>query len=158
MQFGITQAECNHSIHELHVNAQILVRVWIQLAKSGMAKAIQAVSFVPPLYVVIICILYFTRFYHFLLFFSNLLPSFSFYPLLPSYDYFLCQYSFFTTPFLTFPPFHLRAQLLNKYSWSWWHICGFRNMGHSRTRKVCLYGTTILPPGSGCNCCLWHHR
>jgi len=62
------------------------------------------------------CILYFTRFYHFLLFFSNLLPSFSFHPLLSSYDYFLCQYSFFTTPFLTFPPFHLRAQLLNKYS------------------------------------------
>jgi len=42
--------------------------------------------------------------------------------------------------------------------WSWWHTPGFRNLGHSRRRKVCLYGTNILPPGSCCSCCLWHHK
>ena len=39
----------------------------------------------------------------FLILFSNLLLIFSFHPSLSSYDYFLCQYSFFTTPFSPFP-------------------------------------------------------
>ena len=58
-------------------------------------------SFVPLLYVVMICILSFTHISPFLFFFLTFFPLF---PSLPSYDYFLCQYSFFTTPFSPFPP------------------------------------------------------
>ena len=75
------------------------------VAKSGMAKAVQVVSFVPPLYVVTMCILSFTYFLlPFLIPFSTFLPPFSFYPSVLFYTYFLHQHSFFPCTFSHLSP------------------------------------------------------
>ena len=109
MQLGITKAKCNHSIHELHFTDKFKHNFSqstnMVLAKNGMAKAIQTMCVISATLVSgnnMHSILYLLL--PFLILFSNLLSSFSFHPSLPSYDYFLCQYSFFITPFSPFPP------------------------------------------------------